>query len=330
MATDLEHTTDEPGHPAAASIDDSGKWVEVEAPECLAAPVAYRALEARLGYVAQRLPLAAYEYEDDIEHVHQLRVGCRRAAAAVRAFRSLTKKKPRRLKKWLRRIRQAAGPARDTDVLIEHLKKRGGSGPHFDDLVSRVQRQRDDAQQALVELNAAAASGKFQKHIDACLRSLQHNRVDKRALTFRELAVPPLKAAAEEFIEIASARETSNPRLHKLRIAGKRLRYSIELFQGAFDPSLRDDVYPQIKEAQTRLGTLNDRAATQLRFQRWLADMPADDQAAYLAKWIVTEHEAADSIRAEFLAWWSEDRMAGLEDQLRTLLGTRPDPAIQG
>ena len=55
--------------------------------------------------------------------MHQLRVATRRAAATVRIFDALLpQRRMRRLNKCLRKIRRAAGTARDLDVLADRLR----------------------------------------------------------------------------------------------------------------------------------------------------------------------------------------------------------------
>ena len=62
----------------------SSKWIEVPSADAPAAEVARQALAARVAKVERTLPLAAYRYREDVEHVHQLRTSCRRAAARCR------------------------------------------------------------------------------------------------------------------------------------------------------------------------------------------------------------------------------------------------------
>ena len=63
----------------------------------------------------------------DIEHVHRLRVSTRRAVAALKLYRDwLPPAKFRWVKKRLKKIRRAAGDARDLDVLAERLQRELG------------------------------------------------------------------------------------------------------------------------------------------------------------------------------------------------------------
>src|SRR6476646_47415 len=100
----------------------SGKWIEGIDADTPVDKAARGSLEPRLTIVAQSLPLAAHLAEQDIEHVHRLRVATRRANAAVKLYRDcLPEKTARWMKKRLKKIRRAAGDARDLDVLAVRL-----------------------------------------------------------------------------------------------------------------------------------------------------------------------------------------------------------------
>src|SRR5215470_7965644 len=101
----------------------AGKWINGIAPDGSVVDAARVSLSARLTAVAHWLPLAAYHADQDIEHVHRLRVSTRRAVATLRLYRDwLPDKKRRSIKKRLKKIRRAAGDARDLDVLGDYVK----------------------------------------------------------------------------------------------------------------------------------------------------------------------------------------------------------------
>src|SRR4051794_10807466 len=101
------------------------KWITDLAGEVPLAAAARQVLKARLATVADRLPDALFRAEDNLEHVHQLRVGTRRAGAAIRIFQScLSAKTHKAIRKTLRKIRRAAGQARDWDVFQVALATR--------------------------------------------------------------------------------------------------------------------------------------------------------------------------------------------------------------
>ena len=105
-----------------ADMSRKSKWIEAKSADEYAPDVARRAIRARLRTLWNWLPLAAKNADDDVEYVHQLRVASRRAMAVLEIFDAML---PRKRSKWLtrqlKRIRKAAGDARDLDVLAPRL-----------------------------------------------------------------------------------------------------------------------------------------------------------------------------------------------------------------
>lgn len=298
----------------------NSKWIEVSSSSAPAAEVAVDALQVRVQKVAEMVPLAAWEYEKDIEHVHQLRTSCRRAAAAVQAFRPLMSAKPKRLQTLLRNIRTAAGPARDADVLFERFNQEATTDNNLSYVLARLQLQRSGAQGALVKVAKKVESGSLQKALNSVCKNLSDGDREEQRLSFRQFGRDALSVAAQKVFLLTAVHEPSISQLHQLRIAGKRLRYSIELFHEAFPGGMRSEVYPLIEQLQEKLGKLNDHATAQSMFQHWLADMPPGERSAHLAGRIVDEYEAAKQVRREFLQWWTTHQVAAIESRLSALL----------
>jgi RNA polymerase-binding transcription factor DksA len=81
-------------------------------------------------------------------------VSCRRAAAALRAFATLAPRRAKKLGRWLKRVRRAAGPARDADVLLTRLQEELNPDNAFaQELVAVVVQSRNEAQEALVRID---------------------------------------------------------------------------------------------------------------------------------------------------------------------------------
>src|SRR5438874_1912100 len=94
-----------------------GKWIPGLTSDTPVVEAARLVLSVRLDVVGHFLPLATQHADDDVEHVHHLRVATRRTAAALRLFRDcLPAKRAKEARKRLKRIRRAAGEARDWDV----------------------------------------------------------------------------------------------------------------------------------------------------------------------------------------------------------------------
>ncbi len=297
-------------------VTSDGKWYWVEPVSDPVTEAACRILELRMDDVQRFLPLAAKHGADDIEYVHQLRVSCRRASAALRAFEPLARRGARKLSRWLRTLRRAAGPARDADVFLEMLRADlSPTNEYAQDLVDLALASRAQAQPALVAAEEDAARGALRKAVKKCVRSIARAKGDEADRSFAEFARKAFAAAAEG-VHAVDPEQATWEELHELRIAAKRLRYSIEIFHSAAAPFLRLEVYPQVEEIQEQLGAINDRASSQLRLQQMLQGMPADGLAAFVAGMIVGEHSEAERLHDEFLQWWSPERQSAFREQL--------------
>jgi CHAD domain-containing protein len=228
--------------------------------------------------------------------------------------------KPKALGRLLRQIRKAAGPARDTDVLLARFDNQLPAEENLDYVVARLHLQRESAQKALAKVAKRSQPGKLKKTAQYTLDSLGRGDRDARQVSFGQFGRDALQAASQAVFQLTNVSQPTIEQLHQLRIAGKRLRYSIELFHGVFPPEMRGEVYPLVEELQERLGQLNDHATAQAMFQRWLADLPPGQRAVYLAQRIVAEYDAAIEVRREFLEWWTTQQIATLESRLSTLL----------
>jgi CHAD domain-containing protein len=191
-----------------------------------------------------------------------LRVGARRATAALKAFDDcLPKKQAKAANKALRTIRQAAGDARDWDVFIESLEttrslKDSCGKPALDFLLGYALGERSAAQTRLEE-----AAEKTRDDLEALAAELpeQVREGGKHSeQTFGKLAEVDLSERFKQFAAAVAERPTDPDELHELRILGKHLRYAIEIFAGCFGPPLKEKLYPAIETMQEFLGELQD------------------------------------------------------------------------
>jgi CHAD domain-containing protein len=222
------------------------------------------ALEARIEAVRHYVALVADQPAEDPEHIHQLRVSTRRLAAALSLFRRQLKGRPRRrLRDVVRRIRRAAGAARDLDVLrdllVSELAAIGRDDRASVELVTRgLDRERQAARREVARM-AGRWSGPFAKTSAAILERLAKNDArDGRATRLGELARRVVPKRATQFSETGRGDLTDLDRLHQLRIAAKRLRYVMELVGYCFAARFRDSLYGEIERIQEELGAIND------------------------------------------------------------------------
>ena len=233
------------------------------------------AIEAARGVLLKRIselkkPLRRMRARpgENPEHVHKLRVATRRLGAALRIFEPVLDTKQRKdLARAARRLRRAAGNARDLDVLESMILARlkSDARPPGDALAvrRRIQTQRKRAYRKMVKalpgaqddlVKAARAVQRSWKR--STVRSLPHrDATDQRCA---DLAHEVMFVTIAAFGAAAAADLKDFEALHECRIATKRLRYSMEVFANCFPSSFSEELYSQVEELQGVLGEIND------------------------------------------------------------------------
>jgi CHAD domain-containing protein len=209
------------------------------------------------------LPLAVENAAEDAEYVHQLRVGTRRLGAALRVFADCLPRKAHKEARWsLRRIRRAAGDARDWDVFLLSLPEfkplaTVTSKPALDFLVGYAMGERTAAQVRLVDAAAAASAAITRASED--LPSMVHEpKGENRSTALGDLAANQLGKLLASLTTASEANPTNPTDLHQLRILAKRVRYALEIFADCFPPVFKDKVYPVVERVQELLGDVQD------------------------------------------------------------------------
>jgi CHAD domain-containing protein len=309
-----------------------GKWIEGLTADAPLTAAAVRALGVRLELVNHALPRAVHDADRDPEHVHQLRVGSRRADAALRIFSPcLPKKAYKDARKQLRRLRRAAGAARDWDVFLLDLGEWRAARPDreqpgLDFLIGYAHGLRAAAQ---VGLEAAAKEER--PRLDALVKETTgavrppHDELPRDAVLV-DLARPLLAGRLHELEWAASGDLTDYARLHQVRIAAKRLRYAMEVFADCFPTPFREELYPRVEEVQDVLGRANDSHVAEGRLEALRARL----RAAAPAEWkrvragvealLRFHRRRLPQERKRFLQWWEEWGKTGAPT-LRRLLG---------
>lgn len=240
-----------------------GKWIDNLGPGVDVAEAARQVLGVRFRVVRDCLPSALHQAADDTEHVHQLRVATRRADAALRIFEALLPRKAyKHARRVLRRLRRAAGAARDWDVFLQDLltwKQRQPAGDHpgIDLLAGYALGQRAAAQKELEGVGRGQEEG-FEALLADTLKAVRDPHPSDEKATLGALARTTL-TVLEGNLEAAAAADLKDyARLHQVRIAGKRLRYALEVFVDCLPPHVRATLYPRVEEMQEILGRAND------------------------------------------------------------------------
>lgn len=294
------------------------KWIDGLAADGSVSAAARKSLEARLAAVAYWLSLAARPVDGDTERVHQLRVATRRGVAALKLYRDwLPRKRRRWLTKRLKKLRQAAGDARDLDVLFVRMQK--ALGEQGADVLQTLAEKRASLQPEIVSIaDRCHAGNRMQRKTYDLLEGIAPPAANdsKAAANFGDWANTKLREVAQTFFAAEPAEDADWSALHQFRIAGKELRYTMELLAPAFGEELRNAHYPIVEQLQEKLGNINDFIAggellKKLRDANHSA--PVKDQFDSL----VGEYDKSrDDAIGEFRKWWTTERAETLRKGL--------------
>jgi CHAD domain-containing protein len=204
---------------------------------------------------------------DDSEGVHSMRVASRRLRSALRDFSPYIKKRGLTMTlKKIKTVADALGDVRDQDVAIEALQelapktspsvakviehtieqrkeKRHKAGKALKDLISK-----NELDQLKVEfrdaVTTATSAGPRERNANQTYNKVARNIIHDRLTEVEKLSDNLFRPFGVED-------------LHELRIAAKRLRYAVELFDQCWSHSTLA-IAKRIARLQTALGNIHD------------------------------------------------------------------------
>lgn len=304
---------------------------------------AHLVLAERFDAVARALE-ALRESPQGVRETHALRVATRRAAAALSVFQQhLDPDRARKAKRGLRRLRHAAGTVRVRDVEEELLLAAARGTPNAAGLtpldnaavvaaelmLARVSRKRakaikrmlkgradytpDHARRAADRLNASLHAAR-ERIEDAAAPAFRHAQVAPNAAHAARAAVRDAAQALHAASDHASGSGDFDS-LHRMRLAGKRLRYIIEVMAPCLDEDASERALALLRKLQDRLGEINDRHELARRTAKAadsLGLIPAEHTGGRTAQaFSALRHSLLaerDSLFRDFAEWWSDKR----------------------
>ncbi len=209
---------------------------------------------------------AALDWADP-EGVHSMRVASRRLRSAMRDFmpylrqRGLTS-----VLKQTKHIANALGEVRDQDVAIVALEKirkqasaevAGALQQLIDERKERRNESRDDLSSVLVANEMKTAKIEFMRRIEKA--TPLRNPPSQTELTFSKMSAAVILDRLKELEKLSESlyKPFEIESLHDMRIAAKRLRYALELFQQCWGRSLQTFA-KNAARMQTALGEVHD------------------------------------------------------------------------
>jgi len=236
---------------------------------------------------------AEAERGEDPEGVHQARVALRRLRALVTAYRHLMADEVHGwLSRELRWVQQELSPARDWDVFTDYtlspiLKRL----PEERDL----ERLRDEAQilrrEAYDTVRALFVSQRYTLLLLKLGRLIESGDWGVPAGSPESVALDePVQRFADRLLAFRHRRlrkfgkkreELSESELHRLRLLGKKMRYSADFFRSLYAQKPVRRYLAAVAELQDHLGSINDAVVTHGLMQKLATRMPDSAEAAH-------------------------------------------------
>jgi CHAD domain-containing protein len=206
------------------------------------------------------------EDPEDLEALHDFRVGVRRFRSCIRAYRPQLKNSlTRKTEQSLRKLMRETNAGRDTEVQLKWLHDQGDRMQPEDTqglfwLIGRLEGRKLET----LDPVTAKIGGQFRKTAAKLRRRLSILKVEiepgsgRRNPTFGQVTgeaieqhVTRLDKDLKQIVDATDAKQA-----HRARVSIKRLRYLLEPV-ARWNPRSRDLV-GKLKEAQDRLGELHD------------------------------------------------------------------------
>ncbi len=315
-----------------------GKWIGGLTADAPLTEAAKRVLSVRRA-VCDTLPRAVQESDRDPSTFTNC-VWRRAPDAALRIFAScLPEKVYKRARRRLRRLRQAAGAARDWDVFLLGIAARRGTQREKDqdglDFLFGYAFGLRTGGQADLETAGPEEHQAFDVFLEETTAAVRPARDLPHDAVLLRLARPLLTSRLHELDWKASGDLHDYAHLHQVRIAGKRLRYAMEVFADCFSLSFRDELYPRVEEMQEILGRANDSHVAEAR----LADLRRHLRLGWPAEWKRVQSEVEKLLRIHqrrlpqerkrFIQWWEEWSKTGAPALSALMGGEREMDAVQ-
>jgi CHAD domain-containing protein len=264
-----------------------------------------------------------------------MRVASRRLRSAIRDFTPYLRKRPlAAVLKELKDIADALGEVRDQDVAIMALEKMVHHAPaqfesalkQFIDVKREVRdRSREELKAVLEQTELKQLEMDFIASVDAATAIRDQS---KPQITFQEMSRVVILGRLKELekLSVGLFQPSEIETLHDMRIAAKRLRYAIELFQQCWRSSIAGYA-KRTARIQTALGDVHDCDV-------WIESVGKEiiiarkqkqhDQVAALM-WLLSHlvKVRTKHLRTAFVRWCEWETQA-VSDKLRTVLSGAP------
>lgn len=283
---------------------------------------------------------------EDIECIHRARVASRRLRAALRMFCDCWGRK--KIESWreqIRRITRSLGSARDKDVQIEFLCGMLGATadrahvPGVARILAQAEQQRELLQPSVLEavrrLEASKVLHAMQAATKKILASPAAEGIEPSDFTYDQTRQFVLQRLEQMLLDQDSLDDPDDYRNHHaMRIAAKRLRYTLEIAKPNYGGQL-DGIIEATKKVQSLLGDVHDcdvwlrhlGTFAEEEGTRVQARFGSAGRFARLRPGIeYLQHERCErrqQVFQELVAYWQELKRQGMWERLAQIVETR-------
>ncbi|MDK2948195.1 MAG: hypothetical protein PWQ63_1355 [Methanolobus sp.] len=221
----------------------------------------------------------------DIEELHDMRVGAMRMRAAYQVFDEyLDNKKVIPFLKPIKRTRKVLGSVRDMDVLLEKIQHYLDELPperrsELDPLKAAISIERDKSRGMMLVYLDDSYYNKFKDKFHGVLKKKKFWSSDKTSKnkyseSGRVQEVLPVLlyrhfSSIRSYDKLVSVDDPSLEILHELRIEVKILRYTLEFFKDVLSDEAKDAI-KDLKSLQDNLGDMHDAVVAIEMLERFL------------------------------------------------------------
>jgi CHAD domain-containing protein len=252
----------------------------------------------------------------DPEELHGMRVSTRRMRAAWRVFGDgFRDERTARFRRHLKTVAARLGAVRDLDVLVEATETFAANLPSserdgLEPLISAWREQRDENRRVLVR---EFDSGGYRRFVDDYRDFVLTSGADVRQVDptdphrVRDTAGSRIWAAYERVRAYESVLKWADvPTLHQLRIAAKRLRYTLEFVREALGPEA-PALISRVVALQDHLGAMNDAEVGAHMARAFLVEHAgelSDSQSGAISRYLVAREREVARLKRTVGAPW--------------------------
>jgi CHAD domain-containing protein len=286
-----------------------------------------------------KLVLVTLDWSDP-EGVHSMRVASRRLRSALRDFTPyLHKRRLSSVLKSLRDIADALGEVRDQDVAIMALEKLQSHTPHdvslaLKQFIDARKEIRDQAREELVTILADDQLKELELDFTAAVDQATLGGTTRTQppllISFRKMSRAIILDRLKELEKLSNGlfRPSEVETLHDMRIAAKRLRYAIELFQQCWGRAIATYA-KRAAQMQTALGDVHDCDVWIESFGNEINKARKEKQAENVQAfvWLLSHFvKLRTKHLRKALNLWSDWEAKDASGKLRTVVNSEPAP----